>query len=778
MTVASTLSQIQLPCNGTATQFSYSNKIFQASDLVVTLFDVAGNRYQFVNQANTSLGLSYVVQNVDVDTGCVVVFNTPPPNQWTLDLRSQIPELQSTSIKNQSAFLPELHEEAFDRLTREVQDLYRQAVTYSIRAQDIEATPWNPMPLPSQRRGMQIIFDSNGAPTVGLPTTTVVTPSLLASMLGILGKGTTSAETAALVSPVDTTYAPGNILRYGVNSIPGTTDMTTAFQAALNQASQPGGAAVYIPTGTFLISAILNIGANTRIYGDGSSSVVNFTATVNNDYLSGAFVSNCRVEAIQFNVLTVQAGGGYTGVVAFHYGNNNAVVGCEITGATQSGILIDGCSNCYVARNYLHNFTYGTGVNDSSDIHVMTVNATGLNADNNIIENNQCFGGNNIGISLETSATPNLLMRKTVIQGNRVGTHTAYGILVYTHQTGDGYVDVLGNYVEGITGSSSAQGGSAGAGIYVTGTSAVKVANNTIYNCCSLTTNATLSPGGIGIAVPTGSPCIITGNSIYDISQNNPNAGPSFGLAGIYVSSIPVGSTISGNLISQQVPVGANVGYSAIELNPGGQGTTVNGNSINVLNTIAGTRGIFLFANGGNLQNVVLSGNLIAGCSGKHISLEQNGGFVNTVCSIVGNVCSNGGASCTPINITASVSITVAGNSCNANTTQALVISGSTSVRVTGNLLATSGSGLINTAGTCTGSFIDESNSGMTITNVNNAGTGSMVSFYAGATPQGAGGTWQQGDTAIYNVPGAASQDRWRCTTGGTSGTWTALTLP
>ena len=51
----------------------------------------------------------------------------------------------------------------------------------------------------------------------------------------------TPAETAAGVTPVNTTYPPGNVLRYGTNTNPGTTNMTTAAQNAINQCVQTGG---------------------------------------------------------------------------------------------------------------------------------------------------------------------------------------------------------------------------------------------------------------------------------------------------------------------------------------------------------------------------------------------------------------------------------------------------------------------------------------------------------------------------------------------------------
>ena len=60
----------------------------------------------------------------------------------------------------------------------------------------------------------------------------VRTPVYSAESIGITLYATTSAETSAGITPTNFQYEPGNVLRYGPNTTPGTTDMTTAIQAA------------------------------------------------------------------------------------------------------------------------------------------------------------------------------------------------------------------------------------------------------------------------------------------------------------------------------------------------------------------------------------------------------------------------------------------------------------------------------------------------------------------------------------------------------------------
>jgi hypothetical protein len=85
----------------------------------------------------------------------------------------------------------------------------------------------------------------------------------------------TSAESAAGVTPTNYYCSVGNVLRYGTNTTPGTTDMSTAFQAAFNQQAK-GGAAIYAPTGTYRIASVISTSsaAPFALYGDGMGKTV------------------------------------------------------------------------------------------------------------------------------------------------------------------------------------------------------------------------------------------------------------------------------------------------------------------------------------------------------------------------------------------------------------------------------------------------------------------------------------------------------------------------
>lgn len=323
MTIAATITAKQYTGNGVTTQFAFPNKIFAAADLVVTIIDNLGNQYPFVNFANVTLGLTYTVQSVDVDTGAIVVLSGPLTNLWTIDIRSVIPDLQSTSIKNQGSFLPELHEEAFDRATRMIQDLLRLAYIYGIHGPDIEAVPWPALPIASARKGMALMFDAiTGLPALGVPNTQTITTGLLAPFLNL---GITPAENAALVTVVNPQWPPGWVDRYGTNTIQGTTSMAAAYQAAISQALKPGGAPVRFGSAAYSIDALPSFGAGSTLMrtldvgGNGSETQVILNAVIG----SGALFNFDTLNGVYLHDLVASGNSAHKGD-GLHFGNDAA----------------------------------------------------------------------------------------------------------------------------------------------------------------------------------------------------------------------------------------------------------------------------------------------------------------------------------------------------------------------------------------------------------------------------------------------------------------------
>lgn len=214
--------------NDVADTFAYQGVIFASSDLEVHLEDADGNA------ATQVLNTDYTVTGVGLLSGGNVVFTTPPATGETVSIRVSVPTTQPQSIRNQGSFLPEIHETAFDRLTRQVQKLERQlAVTMRLPDYGPEAD----MTIPSlvNRKGkFWAYFDA----TTGEPDlfesigATVLSQSVIGGHL----YPQTAAETSAGVTPTYYYYPPGDVRRYGANTTPGTTDMTTAVPDNAEQA--------------------------------------------------------------------------------------------------------------------------------------------------------------------------------------------------------------------------------------------------------------------------------------------------------------------------------------------------------------------------------------------------------------------------------------------------------------------------------------------------------------------------------------------------------------
>lgn len=289
MTIASQTTQIRYPGNSTTTQWAFANKIFSAADLDVSIIDNLGLVWPCTNFTATVAGVvySYTVQNVDVDSGCSITLTPALPSTFFVDIRSDIAELQSTSIKNQGSFLPELHEEFFDKATRMLQDLLRKTYTFGMHGPDNETVAWPAFPAISVRKNTQPIFDNNGLPAIGTLTSSSLSIASLAPLLGLLP---TAAEIAAGVTPVAQQYPPTtpiDLRRYGQvgTALADTTALTSALAvvngsgvialpanyAGSNPATLPAGVSVIdyrvggtFPTGADLLGAgrWINVGGH------------------------------------------------------------------------------------------------------------------------------------------------------------------------------------------------------------------------------------------------------------------------------------------------------------------------------------------------------------------------------------------------------------------------------------------------------------------------------------------------------------------------------------
>lgn len=134
---------------------------------------------------------------------------------------------------------------------------------------------------------------------------------------------TTQAEMVVSATPVDRSYLPGQVYRYGTNTMPGTTDMTSTLNVAANACRQ-GNYTLQLPPETCLVSGSLNF-SNIRVVGSAIG------------YGSGAYIPTAiKASTAQFDVITSTGGstfenfivdGGWDGVTAGQSGDTFSLIG-------------------------------------------------------------------------------------------------------------------------------------------------------------------------------------------------------------------------------------------------------------------------------------------------------------------------------------------------------------------------------------------------------------------------------------------------------------------
>ena len=118
MTVSMQVSRNEYTGNGATTQYDFTFRIMDKSDLLVQTLDASETI------TTLTLDADYSVTGVNRYPGGKVVLNTPLPDGYKISIERSIPVTQETSIRNQGGFFPEIHEDAFDKLTMLVQQVY------------------------------------------------------------------------------------------------------------------------------------------------------------------------------------------------------------------------------------------------------------------------------------------------------------------------------------------------------------------------------------------------------------------------------------------------------------------------------------------------------------------------------------------------------------------------------------------------------------------------------------------------------------------------------
>lgn len=165
MTILNDNSRMTYTGNGAVSTYSFTYKIFNASDLTVTV------RHPTTDVETTLvLTTDYTVSISANGTGSITLENASQAwltsgfltTAWTLVIRRVVDIVQETDIRNQGTFFPENHEDAFDYMTMISQQLSDE-VSRSIKIPETETGSITLPPL-AVRASNLLGFDSNGLP--------------------------------------------------------------------------------------------------------------------------------------------------------------------------------------------------------------------------------------------------------------------------------------------------------------------------------------------------------------------------------------------------------------------------------------------------------------------------------------------------------------------------------------------------------------------------------------------------------------------------------------
>lgn len=115
MTVSTEISREEYTGNGVTTDFDYRFRVFYADELVVSVADTTENISLLV------LNTDYTVTGAGSRTGGKVKLTNPLANAWRISIERDLPVTQETDVRNQGNFFPEVHEDAWDKLTMLIQ---------------------------------------------------------------------------------------------------------------------------------------------------------------------------------------------------------------------------------------------------------------------------------------------------------------------------------------------------------------------------------------------------------------------------------------------------------------------------------------------------------------------------------------------------------------------------------------------------------------------------------------------------------------------------------
>lgn len=299
--------------DGSQTAFTYPFPIFASEDLAV-FFDGA---QQFSG---------FTVSGAGETAGGTVTFDSAPADGITVMLERRMPLERLTDFLEGGDFSAQAINTELDFLMAAIQQTARDQ-SPMLRYTDDEETGAVTLPTKTQRANMVLGFDGNGDPQAVSTAGTMAAPDFTANGTGAATR-TSTDKFSDLISVKDF-GAVGD----------GLTDDTLAIQQALAAYKN-----VFVPEGTYLITAPITLGYGQSLFGAGRASAIKAQSTSFNVIE----VPNALTRIADLKIESGAIG------IAFSGGTNecvqNSVTDVTIVGA-DVGIRLDGGNNasypCY-----------------------------------------------------------------------------------------------------------------------------------------------------------------------------------------------------------------------------------------------------------------------------------------------------------------------------------------------------------------------------------------------------------------------------------------------
>lgn len=237
----------------TANEITYGGDNVTVSFGIPFAFNTAADIKVFVTDTTTG-AVTPLTSGFSV-VGTQVVFVAAPTSTTQMTILDDPALTQPTDYQSLDAFPAESHEQALDRVTRLCKRLHQQWLR-TLRFPDGDVISDGTVSSTVNRRGKYLFFNvSTGALEYAV---SVIGQTLSQSIISQFLTPQTGAEILAGALPVNFLFPPKHPERYAVNSIPGTTPMAAAFQAAVNVAKKEGGV-VTCDSGPYMLDTPLDL---------------------------------------------------------------------------------------------------------------------------------------------------------------------------------------------------------------------------------------------------------------------------------------------------------------------------------------------------------------------------------------------------------------------------------------------------------------------------------------------------------------------------------------